>query len=429
MNECTDQIMFSIFDMDRCEQPMIDAFKYIRLLFFLPSIQAYPDRVHMIDQIAQRVGKAVLLVGRHDMDPSKAGIEHMRVVEVRRRGKLDKLPLAASKMAMQLIRDENINVMHDTFGILSFLFLYRRRFPQIIFVSSLYNLAEWELKHTLRPYCSLSNFIKFRNFRQYLKNVILQRAVCLLADCVIVQAPGLEKRLIAQTKIPQERVAWIPNSVANWPGLSPWLDRQYSEKIRLLYVRGFSVTTGFDVLLSVLDLARSKGIPLQATAIGEYASIDELYLRKRVRHLDLGDMLLLKLRVDHAKMLNYFDVSDWLFHVSELDGSPRIVLEALAHGLPVIGSNHPGITVLDPLRQFIAFAEQDNPKHILQIAMTRVIDPKGYQKRSQIGAAYVAEHFSSQAISQRHIDLYAELLNRNNKGGAFTRGSRDYSYT
>jgi glycosyltransferase involved in cell wall biosynthesis len=116
------------------------------------------------------------------------------------------------------------------------------------------------------------------------------------------------------------------------------------------------------------------------------------------------------MRVDPTEMDRHYRRADWLFHVTRIDGSPRVVIEALARGLPVIGSRHPGVTVLDPEDRYILFSEPFDPDAVLDQLVSEKTNSADHEQRSVAGSSYVTENFSSDAVSDRYIDLYMSLL-------------------
>jgi len=128
----------------------------IRLAFYLPSLRAYRDRAHLVDYIARKTEKTFLLVSRLDADPRDIGLEHLDLVEVPRgRRILGRLRsptmFAASRVMTRLIREQGVNVVHDTFGQLLPLYRRRGRYPSCVFLTSLYLLAEWDFRHVMWP--------------------------------------------------------------------------------------------------------------------------------------------------------------------------------------------------------------------------------------------------------------------------------------
>jgi glycosyltransferase involved in cell wall biosynthesis len=100
-----------------------------------------------------------------------------------------------------------------------------------------------------------------------------------------------------------------------------------------------------DVLLEALDLAIRKGANLELTWIGDGKHRPELEawakrrgLESHVRflgHLPPGDII-----------RNELDAADLFVLVSRTEGLPRALIEAMARGLPCVGSNAGGIADL-----------------------------------------------------------------------------------
>ena len=138
--------------------------------------------------------------------------------------------------------------------------------------------------------------------------------------------------------------------------------------------------------------------------------MDRTHLRRRIEREDLRDSITFHMRVDRAELETFYAQADWLFHLTSLDSSPRVVLEALVRGLPVVGSRHPGITVVDPDDRFILFADAFEPDALLDRLIAEKADPPGHAARASVGRAYIAENFSSETISERYVELYCHLL-------------------
>jgi len=389
--------------------------KNIRFIFYLPTLSAYRDRANLVGHIARRVGRGVLVTSRLDAELDERGVEGLEVVEVQKRRRYPfSTAIEASRAVGRLLQDGDFNVVHDTFAHLLPLFWRRRRHPDQVFVTSLYNLAEWELRRWL-PHYRL-RFLTNRNLRFWALRPLTQRAIIRAADSVVVQAPGLVDRLVECVPGARGKVTWIPNNVVGQQPEGQPGGRPGEQEIRLLYVGGLAVGKGADHLLTLLARARSRGIPVRATAVGSPSpleashAVDHPYLRRRIEEARLQGRITWHMRVDRPTLDAFYADADWLFHVSLLDGSPRVVLEALVRGLPVIGSRHPGITVLDPDAAFILFAEPFDADAVLDRLVAEKVDLRAHGARARAGQVYVEEHFSSEAVSERYVELYSRLL-------------------
>jgi len=387
----------------------------IRLIFYLPNLKSYRDRAYLIGQIARKVGKAVLVISIRDMEPKEIGLDpNLEFVEVPKKARFPGSTFfAASNFVGDLLKTGTYNIVHDTFGHLLPLFFRRHRFPGCIFITSQYNLSEWDFIHFIWPRYR-THSVKYRDLRLWMLRIPLQRMIFSMADSVVLQAPGLIDRLVQYIPVHRTKIEWLPNNIAESVKFckARAILRINDPKIRLLYVGGFSVGKGADTLLNLLEQARTRNIPIEATAVGGFAAIDEGYLRNRISRLDVGKLLNIKGRVDKDSLNELYDSSDWMYHMSDIDGSPRVVLEALSRGLPVIGSFHPGIKALDPNQGFILFAEPRHTDSLLDELVASKNDQQRYNTRSTVGQSYVQKHFSSAAVSDRYVELYMRLLRR-----------------
>jgi glycosyltransferase involved in cell wall biosynthesis len=138
--------------------------------------------------------------------------------------------------------------------------------------------------------------------------------------------------------------------------------------------------------------------------------VDHAYLRDRIETEGVQDDITYYFRVDRSRLDQFYAASDWLFHLTTLDGSPRVVLEALVSGLPVIGSRHPGVTVLDPDDEFILFADPFDPDTLLDQLLAEKAENTGHTERAEKGRNHMMKYHSSEAVSAQYIELYSRLL-------------------
>lgn len=388
--------------------------KDIHLIFYLPTIKGYEDRAHLVGKIADKVAKTILVVSKIGVEPYEADLgTKLKVVKIPKGFHYPgRSTLAASKKIKTLLRNGYFNIVHDTFGHLLPLFLQRHRFPKCLFVTSQYNLSEWDFREFIWVKYGLKSF-KNKNIWLWTLRIPLQRLIFCYSNHIILQGPGLVERLIKYINVPRQKIAWLPNNIAepfkikNYKELA---DKCKEKTIRLLFVSSFTPGKGADMLLTLLNRARELNISIQATAVGGFASVSESYMRRRICEMNLEKMLTIHKRIKRKQLNEFYDKSDWLFHLTAVDGSPRVVLEALSRGLPVIGSYHPGIQVIDPGCKFILFSDSYNIDSIIDEMVAAQKDPPSYVNRAAKGQSYVQKHFSSETVSKRYVDLYRQIL-------------------
>ena len=388
----------------------------IRFVFYLPSLNAYRDRAQMIAQMARRVDRGVLVTSRIDVEPSELDIEGLEIVEARKSMRFPgATAFAASGAVSRILRGGNFNIVHDTFGHLLPLFARRWRHRNRVHVTSLYSLVEWDLRHTLWPDYKLKT-VTHPNLRTWYSRTVIQLATIGLSDAVVVQAPGLKERLAESMSRPGRKTYSIPNNVIPPDDVVSPLGSPDSQTISLLLVGGLSLGKGAGKLISLLARAKDRGIPLHAIAVGtlspmeSISPVDHKYLREQIVSAGVEDDITYHFRVDRSTLERFYAEADWLFHVTALDGSPRVVLEALVGGLPVIGSRHPGVTVLDPQNEFILFADPFDPDALLDQLVKEQIESAAHNQRAEKGREHMMKHHSNEAVSDQYIELYSRLL-------------------
>lgn len=388
----------------------------IRFIFYLPNLHSYLDRVELISHIAEKVGRGVLVTSRNDTSLDGLNVKDLEIIEVPRgRRYPGRSAVAASRLVGNLLDTDDFNVVHDTFAHLGPLFWRRRRHRGVVFLTSFYSLAEWDFREWIRPNYGMRTLTD-RNLRQWIPRAITQRFITSAADCVVVQAPGLIDRVGQHQRRARSKLAWIPNNVVTPSDAG--ISQSEGTEIELLWVGGFALGKGGGELLTLLRRAAERSIPVHATVVGSSSPldrtirphVDHLHLRQRIENEELADNIEFISRVAPEEMDRYYRGSDWLFHATYIDGSPRVVIEALVRGLPVIGSKHPGVVVLDPEGRYIHLADPFDADSVLDQLVSEKNDAESHVSRSEAGRDFVREHFSSDAVSDKYVQLYSRLL-------------------
>src|SRR5262249_50860686 len=112
-------------------------------------------------------------------------------------------------------------------------------------------------------------------------------------------------------------------------------------RLRLLSIGRLAQVKGHGVLLEAMATLRSRGLDVTADVVGDGPKRDDL--EKLARKLGLGDAVRFTGAVGHDEIDTYYRAADAFVHPSFAEGIPVVLMEAMAHGLPVVATTVMGV--------------------------------------------------------------------------------------
>ena len=244
------------------------------------------------------------------------------------------------------------------------------------------------------------------------------------APCVITVCEEFAKQLV-QSGVQRNRIVVSHNSVVAPRAVDSDEQKALREK--------FGISEDERVVLAVGRLSREKGhsdlieafqalrnldsqLKLKLLIVGEGPELEALQRAARERELDRSVIF-----SGHVSdVAPYYAIADALALPSHSEGSPNVLLEAMAAGLPVVATSVGGVpeiatsgknALLVPPRDREAFAD----------ALHQVlINPELAEELSSNARAHVADNFSPAGHAQSLIRIYQEVLS---EPRAIARGS------
>lgn len=107
--------------------------------------------------------------------------------------------------------------------------------------------------------------------------------------------------------------------------------------LRILYVGRLSSAKNVNAILDAVALLNSREVRVECDIVGE--GPDRAKLERQAQALGIGDLINFAGGVDFDSVLDFYEKADVLALVSETEGWPKAIAEAMAFGLICIGSD------------------------------------------------------------------------------------------
>jgi glycosyltransferase involved in cell wall biosynthesis len=172
------------------------------------------------------------------------------------------------------------------------------------------------------------------------------------------------------------------------------------DRLRLILVAAFLPYKNHKALLDAMALALRQRLRLSLTLVGDGPLRPAI--ERQIERMGLGDHVRLTgMLTGRAKIEAELDAADLFVMPSWSEGLPRAAIEAMARGLPVIGSGVPGIRELLPQSSLF---DPGRPEQIAAL-IGRLRIAANYRQSSE-QSVRIAREFVADVISPRRQALY-----------------------
>jgi glycosyltransferase involved in cell wall biosynthesis len=192
---------------------------------------------------------------------------------------------------------------------------------------------------------------------------------------------------------------------------------------RLLALGRLVPKKGFDVLLLALKILREEGWDCRLTLAG--SGPEEGRLKSLARDLGISPLVDFPGFILHHRIPELFQEADLLVmpsvvHASgDRDGIPTVIMEALAHRLPVVATDVSGIGEVIRHRDTGLVVPERDPAALARAIAQMLRDREGALQMAARGLALVRENFNPAHTCRQILQLYQDTFHR---AGAAPRG-------
>ena len=184
------------------------------------------------------------------------------------------------------------------------------------------------------------------------------RLGCLVADSILVTSPKIKEEAVKFYGADPQKILVLENGV-NTRRFHPPSKRKATSQITLLYVGVLTPRKNIHLIIEALTLLPNN---YHLIIVGRGDSTYERYLRDLVKRHKLEKRVVFAGYVEYPKLPVYYRKASVFILPSSYEGLPKVVLEALASGVPTLAA---GFEIKEDLRGFVFLYRLDS-KQIAQ---------------------------------------------------------------
>ncbi len=198
----------------------------------------------------------------------------------------------------------------------------------------------------------------------------------------------------------------------------PVPDRKFNNEVKkkyyILCVGRLEEAKGIDVLLKAIAILKEKAnSSLNAAIVGDGSKKDMLLNLSK----SLGVENIVQFMGVRKDVSYLMDASKIFVLPSRWEGLPMVILEAMAHRLPIISTPVGGIPEVIINGENGILVPKEDPYSLSEAILRLLNDEELLKKLSQNAYEFVKRYYSIETYTKNLLELYKEVLNENGKQG------------
>lgn len=345
------------------------------------------------------------------------------------KGKLMLFELMTFIKLMKLNRIHQFDLIHSHGTSFFFMHVMRKIFPKISILSipivvSVHNIrSNQDQTYELADFFSIAENILGRNLshlrRQKKKMLnghrwptIKQKISYKDADYLMPVSDYLGTVLNKNYDIPKKKIKVIYNGVTDsfFEQVNSTRNNGRQAAKTIIFVGRTIGTKNEASLLKAFSIVKKSHHNTQLIIIGN--GYWNKTLHRIAGKLNIADSVRFIEYVEHGKMIKLYESSDIFVFPSFSEGMPKAVLEAMASGLPVVGTDVSGVNELIKNGENGFLSKPNDPGALSNNIMKLLEEPQIAERFSDKNREIVREKFTWSKVAERCDQGYETLLNR-----------------
>lgn len=319
--------------------------------------------------------------------------------------------------AVELVRKHRIDIVHDHFYYLCSSFRSLRSLPDApLLVSSIYSYSRQWL-------CETRNSVPTRSVAadwSRLRGLPGEHRSLVSGDYVVLQSEALAGGVTDHYRKIGAKFLFIGNAVDHElfrPGRECRGKFNIPEgAVAILSVGFVGLHKGADTAIRAFAKAFGMDSPNYLVFAGRFPRNEERSIKAMVEERGLSDRVLFLGQVDRDDLPGLYRSADIFLITSYQEGMPRVVLEAMSSGLPVVASDLPGIHALDPGEKCIRFSPPAESEEFAKVLSELADDPEERRTRGREGRAIVEARHTIEKTGDAIAEMYRTMLKERTGG-------------
>jgi len=189
--------------------------------------------------------------------------------------------------------------------------------------------------------------------------------------------------------------------------------KKIKKKKTILYIGRLITWKGVQYLIEAANIVKKLNFDIQLIIIGDGPNREELI--RLSDNLQMRSLICFLTKQDRLALLSYYQNADIFVLPSikfqnQTEGLGVVLLEAMASGVPVIGSNIGGIPDIIKNNVNGLLVPPGDSKALAMAIIMILQDPDLAERLRKAGLETVKERFSWDAITEQFIDIYRNIL-------------------